>query len=106
MLQQRIDLRWIGFALGRLHGLADQSVHGFGIACADLFNVFGIGGQHIVDDFFEFAGVADLFEGFGVDEGVDVSAFTVPQGVKDLFGCVVGDAVPQCQDSCRLDRRV
>jgi len=31
-----------------------------------------IGSQHVVDDFFQFAGVAHLFETLGLDDGVDL----------------------------------
>ena len=89
LLQQLIDLRRVGLALGGFHRLTDQRVEGFGIARTDLFDVFGVRCQHIVDDFLEFACVAHLFEVLGLDQCIDIAALTCPQGVEHLPGSVV-----------------
>jgi Glu-tRNA(Gln) amidotransferase subunit E-like FAD-binding protein len=90
--QQSIHLPRIGLALAGLHDRADQAVQGFGVTRLELFHVLGVGGQHIVDDLFQLAGVIHLLEAFGFDDGVDF-AFTVPQTFKHLTRRVVADGV-------------
>ena len=55
-LQQFIDLRRIGLALGRLHGLADQRVERLVLAGAVLRDVVSVGGNDAVDYGLQLAG--------------------------------------------------
>jgi len=48
-------------------------------------------GEHLVDDPFEFAGVAHLLQALCLDQRIDVGAVAAPQRIEDLAGTVVGD---------------
>ena len=89
--QQRVDLRRIGLALAGLHRLADQGVEGLVLAGAEFLDRLRIGGDHVVDDPLERAGVAHLLQALRLDDRVDVAAFAVPEGVEHLARGVVGD---------------
>ena len=81
----------LAFMIWPLHDLAHQCVECLVLACAELGHVVGVGGNHLVDDLLQRAGVVHLLEALGFDDGVHIGRLARPQRIKHLLGCVVGD---------------
>jgi hypothetical protein len=47
---QGVDHLWVAFASGGFEDLADEEAHEFGVACFELRDVFGVVGDHVVDE--------------------------------------------------------
>lgn len=70
--QQIVDLLRIGFALAGLHDLAHQRIERLVLARTELRHVVCVGGNHLVDNFLQRAGVVHLLEALGLDDGVHI----------------------------------
>ena len=62
VLEDRVDLRGVGFAFRRCHDLTDERVEGLSLPALYLGGDGGIGREHVVDEFFDGALVGNLRE--------------------------------------------
>ncbi len=83
----------VGLALAGFHDHADQRIEGFLLALAEFVDRLAVGGDHVVDDLFQGAGVVHLSEPQGRDHGIDILALGAPQGIEYLFGSIVSDLI-------------
>jgi hypothetical protein len=84
-----------------------SALNAFSLPARNSSTDFGVGGEHLVDDRLDRAGVGDLLEalGFSMISSADsaASAFAVPQRLEHLLGDlardrVVGDARDQAAE--------
>ena len=80
------------------------------VAVTELRRLVFIGGDDLCHDGIDGAAVGDLFQAFCFDDAVS-RAFTVPHGLKHLFGNLVGDSVvhdeaARAEDAAAEDGRV
>ena len=69
-----------------------QRVQRFVVAGFEFGHVFGIGSDDFVNNAFKSTGIVHLLEAFGLNDGIYRRA-ALPQCIKYLFGCAVGNGV-------------
>ena len=105
--QDVVDGLGVGFAAGGFHDLADEPPEGLRLVL-HLGDLFGVGGDDLVHDLFDGAGVGDLFEAVRLDDGGGF-ALACEHPHKDILGDlaadrVVGDQRDETAEGGRGDR--
>lgn len=101
-------MTWAGFALPLVAFIAwpTSAPKAAFLAGAVVLDRLGVGGQHLVEDGLECAGVVHLLQALGLDDGVDLGGLAAPERIEDLAGGVVRDgAVLDAADQRAQQRR-
>ncbi len=80
----------VGFTLGRFHDLADQKAEDFVVTRAVLFDLLGIGREHLIDRRLDTPQVRHLFQSFFTDDLLRRFA-AIQQRFEDALGDLTAD---------------
>src|SRR5487761_549072 len=90
LLEQLVQLSWIGLALCRLHHLPDEEAEELVLAGAVVGEPPRVPGHYFFDGALDGAGIGDLPEALRLDDGV--GALTArPHGLEHFLGDLAGD---------------